>query len=115
MVAGNSKEIRKVAEMLDKQGANLQKAYQERSGKSVEELAAMMDEETWLTADESVAMGFADGKIEDVAAAAFVIPSSFGFKHPPSSSVVQPEQRFQNDIASRQRRIDLARALARNT
>jgi ATP-dependent Clp protease, protease subunit len=110
MVAGNAKEMRKAAELLDKLGLSLQKAYEKRSGKTAAEMTAMMDEETWLTADEAVEHGFADAKTEEKAVA-FAIPAEMGFKHPPDLSlVVEPKIRPNNSIAVLQRRVELARA-----
>lgn len=111
MAVGNATDMRKTADVLDKLGSSLQRAYEKRTGKSADEIAAMMEAETWLTADEAVEMGFVSEKIE-VEAAAFTIPTAMGFKHPPEQAPkVEPKQRAENSIAAMQRRIDLARAV----
>lgn len=56
---GNSEELRKTADTLDQVRGVMLTAYQ-RSGKSADELIAMMREETWLTAKQAVEAGFAD-------------------------------------------------------
>ncbi len=61
MVAmGEAKDFREAADMLDKIQTSLISVYEERTGKTGDELKAMMDATTWLTADEAVALGFAD-------------------------------------------------------
>lgn len=109
MAVGNASDMRKTAEVLDKLGSSLQRAYEKRTGKSADEISAMMEAETWLTADEAVEMGFVTEKIE-VAAAAYEIPATMGFKHPPEKTpIVEPKPRPENSIAAMQRRIDMAR------
>lgn len=50
----------KHAETLKNMNAALAQAYCEKTGKTEEEILSLMDKETWLTANQSVAMGFAD-------------------------------------------------------
>lgn len=107
--AGDARDFRKMADLLDKLGGSLVKAYEARTGKSTEELQSMMDEETWLTADEAVEMGFVHEKIAE-SAAAFAIPATFGFKHPPKPAE-QPKQRIENKLAIYQRTLDLAKLM----
>lgn len=64
--AGDAKDQRAAAELLDKAGAEMIQIYAEKTGQSPEAIAAIMEKETWFTADEAVAAGFADA-IEDVA------------------------------------------------
>lgn len=78
---GNAKDLRKTADLLDKVDVTtITPAYLNRSNKSAEDLAAMMADETWLSAQEAVEMGFADNVVEmpkDKAAAARAIAQSF--------------------------------------
>jgi ATP-dependent Clp endopeptidase proteolytic subunit ClpP len=71
---GESKDLRKEADLLDKLKVNLRNAYVRKTGMDAEEIAQMMDEETWLDAVEAVALGFADAIEEGVAAAATATP-----------------------------------------
>jgi ATP-dependent protease ClpP protease subunit len=71
---GESKDLRKEADLLDKLKSTLVNAYVRKTGMDAEEIAKMMDEETWLDAVESVALGFADAIEEGVAAAATATP-----------------------------------------
>ncbi|MEQ9121946.1 MAG: ATP-dependent Clp protease proteolytic subunit, partial [Alphaproteobacteria bacterium] len=61
---GDSRELRKTADVLDKHRSQILAIYATRSGREVDELSAMMDEETWLDADEAAALGFVDEAVE---------------------------------------------------
>lgn len=64
---GDSAELRKTADILDKFKQSLLDIYEAKTGQDRELLAEMMDEETWLSADEAVEWGFADAVIDDEA------------------------------------------------
>lgn len=57
---GNAQDFRSRADDLDKIRESLIAAYQDKSGMSTEEITALLDAETWLTAEEAVSLGFAD-------------------------------------------------------
>lgn len=57
---GNAQEMRDYADLLDKVEAVLIPAYAAKTGKTSEELAPMLESETWLNGRECVEMGFAD-------------------------------------------------------
>lgn len=56
---GDSEDMRATADMLDKIGASLAATYATRTGKTEDEIKAMLDAETWMTAQEAVDAGFA--------------------------------------------------------
>jgi HK97 family phage major capsid protein len=56
---GSDKELHQAAEVLSKIRETIIDSYS-RCGKSREEISALMAAETWFTADEAVAAGFAD-------------------------------------------------------
>ncbi|EBX7000424.1 Clp protease ClpP [Salmonella enterica subsp. enterica serovar Brunei] len=58
--AGDSEELRSIAEMMDKVRNSILAAYREKTGLSDEKLIELMDAETWFSADEAVELGFAD-------------------------------------------------------
>jgi len=60
LCAGNSGDMRELADMLDKVRGSLTSAYERKTGKTTEEIGAMMDAETWMTAQEALAAGFID-------------------------------------------------------
>jgi len=57
---GNAEELRKDADVLQRLEDSILKIFAKRTGKDVAELRTMMDEETWLDAEEAVEQGFAD-------------------------------------------------------
>ncbi|MCM3761041.1 Clp protease ClpP [Alkalihalobacillus oceani] len=57
---GNAAEFRKLADDLDKIGESLIAAYERRSALIKDEIVELMNEETWLTADECKEYGFCD-------------------------------------------------------
>ena len=66
-VKGESKEFKKKAELLDKiKDQMISNVYQKKTGLSKAKLSRMMDEETWLNADEALELGFVDVIIDDV-------------------------------------------------
>ena len=71
---GESKDLRKEADLLDKLKSTLVNAYTRKTGMDQAQVAEMMDAETWLDAVEAVALGFADAIEEGVAAAATATP-----------------------------------------
>jgi len=60
MAMGNADDLRKAANALDKIQDALAGIYVAKTGKSLDEVNALLDEETWMTADEAIAAGFAD-------------------------------------------------------
>lgn len=67
---GDAEDMRKYADLLDKTEETLISAYTKKTGKSAEEIAEMLAEETWLTGKECVEQGFADQTVEPVKAMA---------------------------------------------
>jgi ATP-dependent Clp protease protease subunit len=59
---GNANELRKQAEDLDKIGVSMRESYLNKTGEKIseEELTALLDNETWLSAKEAVDYGLAD-------------------------------------------------------
>lgn len=60
IVIGDENDMREGAEWFSKVDDMLRSVYVRRSGKSYDEIKAMMDAETWLWGDEIVQAGFAD-------------------------------------------------------
>ncbi len=57
---GNAADLRAEADVLDKYGQALIATYCARTGKTADEVKALLDAETYLTAQEAVDAGFAD-------------------------------------------------------
>lgn len=62
---GSAKEMREMADTLEKVGGTLASIYANRSGLSMKEVHRLMDEETWFTAQEAVDAKLADSIIEN--------------------------------------------------
>lgn len=89
--AGNSKDLRKLADDLDKVNESLRQAYLNKAGAKLDEetLIALMDAETWLTAQECFDYGLCDVVDKDVSLAAKVDTSKLiNYKNVPISFVV---------------------------
>ena len=56
---GGADEMRNTADMLDKICTGLVSTYAKRTGKTDQEITALLDAETWMTAQEAVDAGFA--------------------------------------------------------
>jgi ATP-dependent protease ClpP protease subunit len=65
VAAGNASDLRKSADMLDKAQASIVAIYAEKTGKSTDEINALVNAETWMTGEEAVAAGFADALADD--------------------------------------------------
>jgi len=63
MAVGDSDELQKNIDILDKIQENLVSIYTARTGLSSEEIIVMLESETWMTGEEAVAKGFADEAI----------------------------------------------------
>lgn len=61
---GNAAELRDYADMLDSVNASIINLYVARTGKSAEEITAMIEEETWMDGAKAKELGFADTVIE---------------------------------------------------
>ncbi|MFJ1213288.1 head maturation protease, ClpP-related [Burkholderia pyrrocinia] len=60
ITAGEAGDFRRIADLLDNASAGILAAYVNRSGMSEDEVRAMMDAETWLTAAQAKEKGFCD-------------------------------------------------------
>ena len=61
---GDSVEFKKAADMMDRMASQLVDAYERRTGIDRGKIHQMMNDETWMTADEAIALGFVDEKTE---------------------------------------------------
>ena len=74
---GEAKDMRKTAETLDKISGELTDIYRKKTGLSYDVLAEMMDEETWLNAEEAFELGFVDTISDSIKVAAKYDVSKF--------------------------------------
>lgn len=72
---GNSKELRKTADLLDQiRDDQIVTTYKWHSSLEQAEIVALMEAETWMSADEAIEKGFATDKTEGLKAAASIDP-----------------------------------------
>ncbi len=100
LVLGGANDMRKVADSLDKIRDSMVGVYVSKSKKSDTEIISMLDDESWLNADEAKEAGFADvvGGKKDMTACAKFLPvmAKMGFKHIPNdltATKVLPSER----------------------
>ena len=74
---GDASEMRKQADVLDKISNEIAEIYVKKTKRPYNEIVDMMREETWLTAEEAVALGFADAISEPIKVAAKYDVSKF--------------------------------------
>ncbi|ATW62298.1 ATP-dependent Clp endopeptidase proteolytic subunit [Pseudomonas phage Psp6] len=60
LVAGNRHQLREYADHLEPFDKAMADIYSARTGGTIEEMAALMDDETWIGGSDSVEQGFAD-------------------------------------------------------
>lgn len=63
--AGDANELRKIAEQIEKITQPSIEVYKSVSNLNEERIKQMMDDETWITADEALSYGFATEIVED--------------------------------------------------
>jgi ATP-dependent Clp endopeptidase proteolytic subunit ClpP len=74
---GEADDMREMADLLDKMKGQLVGIYERRTGMDAAEISQMMDEETWMTAEEAIENGFADRTVPSLKLAASVDVSQF--------------------------------------
>lgn len=65
VVIGNRNDMRQAADFAERVDGIMQKMLARKSGKSEEEIGALMDAETWYFGDEIVKAGFADELVNE--------------------------------------------------
>jgi ATP-dependent Clp endopeptidase proteolytic subunit ClpP len=92
LVMGTAADMRSMAEALDKMKAGMVGAYRTKSGREHAEIEALMQAETWLTAEEAVELGLADRIDEPVRMAAKFDLSRFQNPPPQLAAAITDEQ-----------------------
>lgn len=84
---GSGPELRRWADTLDKIGAVYAASYSHHTGNPVKTVAKWMADETWLTAEEAVALNFADAIEGDEVAEAVACFDYTAFRNAPAQLV----------------------------
>mgnify|MGYP001039743871 CR=1 FL=1 len=69
---GDAEDMRRYAELLDQVEVSLVQAYVAKTGRTAEEIHALLDAETWMFGSEAVEAGFADKILEPLKAFAHI-------------------------------------------
>lgn len=75
--AGNASDLMSEAAALQKMEQSIVSIYAAESGQSPEKVAEMLDDETWLSADEALALGLCDEVVEPAAMTMKYDPSAY--------------------------------------
>ncbi len=86
---GNRHDFAKVADLLEKIDGTIAETYATRSGKDHDEMAALMDAETWFTADEAIEAGLVDRKADTKAQARTWNLSAYAKAPPPDPAATE--------------------------
>ena len=62
---GEVKDMQKAIGILTEVKESILNAYAKKTGLPKDEISSLMDDETWMSADKAIEMGFADGKLFD--------------------------------------------------
>jgi ATP-dependent Clp protease, protease subunit len=103
LVLGTASDMRAMAEALDKMTAGMVAAYRDKSGRSDAEIEALMRDETWLSAEEAVALGLADRVEEPVRMAAHFDLSRFRNTPPQLAALVATPSLQEDDMSDAQK------------
>lgn len=74
---GDADDLRDMADLLDQLKASIVGAYVARTGLDADKVGQLMADETWLTAEQAVALGFASAIDEPLAVTACVDPARY--------------------------------------
>jgi len=115
LLSGDSNEMRKMADVMDRVKSSMIVAYRRHTTKSVSEISAIMDSESWFTPKEAIAAGFADTITlpgdDDADVAANINLSKFNFRRMPAAIAARFSPTFDDDGSERRRRTSRLRTL----
>ncbi len=93
ITGGDADDMRRYVDLLDKIEDTMVTAYASKTGKSADEIKALLKEETWMTGREAIEAGFADQLTEPLSAAAQLTSKRMQeFNHMPQAlqALMQP-------------------------
>jgi ATP-dependent protease ClpP protease subunit len=103
---GNKHEIKKTVDFLWKVDKVMSNNYTRKTGKTDEEMAKMMDDETWFTAQEAFDAGFVDELVEMVDAkncsenCSLITNNQFKYKNIPTDKISEMKKQVQDIVDS---------------
>jgi ATP-dependent protease ClpP protease subunit len=110
-IRGDSSDMLRTAELLENISNEIAEVYAGKTGKSKEDMRALMKKETWMTAKQAIEMGFAD-EIFDTKPKAMSILDKFR----PDAALTEKVQGLEASLESAQTEItEMTAALAERT
>jgi ATP-dependent Clp endopeptidase proteolytic subunit ClpP len=88
---GDADELREMADIIDKLQNSMVNIYERRTGLDRDEITAMMKSETWMTAEEALALGFADTITDAIGVAAKIGRFAQHFRKLPVDGAIDPD------------------------
>lgn len=108
---GNKEDFTKMADTLEKIDDSIVAVYLEKTGQEEKKIKKMMDEETWINADDALALGFADEIAGNVNIAAKIKDFDFkAYKNAPRFIFLEPEAKKEDPNENVQNEIKIAKA-----
>lgn len=104
---GNSSDMRKTAEMLDKVDLNIVDTYVKKSGSDSDKIKSLMSAETWMTSQEAKDLGLVDLITDELQMAAHFDLSKFRYKNQPNPVDLLTGDVVDKDLADKKNRIKL--------
>jgi ATP-dependent Clp protease protease subunit len=103
LVVGTAADMRGMADALDRMKAGMVAAYRDKSGRDDTEIEALMQAETWLSAQEAVALGLADRVEAPVKMAAHFDLSRFRNTPPQLAALVASSTSQEDEMSDSQK------------
>lgn len=106
---GDAAEMRRYADLLDKVEETLIPGYASKTGKTPEELAAMLEAETWMNGAECLKHGFADELIAPIQAMARIESKCIEDMNMPEAlknMIMAPQGSTPQNVSNEQQRIN---------
>jgi ATP-dependent Clp endopeptidase proteolytic subunit ClpP len=98
---GEADDLRSAADQLDKIKADIVSTYCAKTGLTPEQVSAMMDEETWLDANQALAFGFVDEIIDSIFEPEMCLHfDTTRFRKTPQN-LLHPMKKLRSDIINR--------------
>jgi ATP-dependent Clp protease, protease subunit len=112
IAAGDSAEMRRMADLLEQTSGSIRDVYVGRTGNTDASVRAWMDDETWFDGKTAVENHFATDVVENLKVAARFDPTKHrGLKHAPAALIGTPNlDEAKKRIAAMKNRMDRARA-----
>ena len=103
MCVGDDEDMRKMADTLSRVSDSIAQVFTERTGKPKDEIRKLMDEETWMSADEALAGKFATNVVDMKNDRALALAGSFKALNKMKKV---PKELFNKDKAAKTKRVD---------